>query len=201
METDNPIVQPKRRGRPPKVESKFEPKVEAKAIPKASEWGIENPNWDNIDVEPGENVDRYALPKWFLEKWSDPKNDDSASFRWVMDSVLGQHDPHWRSKAEQYGWTPVTQKAFGGDLDGLFMRKGAPGEINVAGLVLMVRKMGLTNKARRADKKEAYERVLIREAAWKQGDVPGISLDAQHKTAVRSNFINKSYERVEVPED
>ncbi len=193
------VIQPvKRRGRPPKnLQPKAEPKVEAKAVPK--DWGIDGADWDSNTVSADEAVDRYALPKWFLEKWSNPKDPSSASFRWVMDSILGQQDPHWRSKAEMAGWRPVTQRSFNGELNGLFMRKDAPGEINVDGLVLMVRPMGMTEKARLKEKRAAHEQVLIKEQAWRAGEIP-VTLDSQHPTAVNTNRINKSYERIEVPE-
>jgi hypothetical protein len=46
----------------------------------------------------------------------------------------------------------------------------------------------------------AREQVAIKEAALRYGDLP-IALDARHPSAVNSNRINKSFERVEVPED
>jgi hypothetical protein len=80
------------------------------------------------------------------------------------------------------------------------MKRGDPNEITVRGLVLMARPLELSRKARERDKRMAREQVAIKEAALRYGDLP-IALDARHPSAVNSNRINKSFERVEVPED
>lgn len=179
-------------GRPPKpkVEPKSEPKMEAKTRPKMRA----NPNWADIDPNAEASVDRFKLPPEFLEKNKD------YSFQWNTSEVFGQPDPQHRGRFENIGgWTPVHQDDFDGDLDGLFMKKGDPNEINVGGLVLMARPIEMTEKARRLERRTANEQVQIKEQALRGGDLP-VSLDSRHPSAVNSNRIVKSFERIDVPE-
>lgn len=178
----------RRPGRPPKSEPKAEPKVALKGLKAGA-------NWENAEPTDETSVDRFALPKWFLEK-----HGKDWSFQWVTHTVLGQEEPQHRGGFEKGGWTPLHQEDFDGDLDGLFMKKGATQEINVGGQVLMARPKELTDRARSKEKRDALEQVMIKEQAWRAGDIP-VTLDAQHPTAVQTNRINKTYERIEIPED
>jgi hypothetical protein len=109
---------------------------------------------------------------------------------------MSQH----RSKFERKGWTPIHQEDFDGVFDGMFMPKGAPGEIMNEGLVLMARPKEFTDKAKRQEYRAALEQVSIKEQALRGGDIP-ISLDARHSSALQTNKIGKSYERLPIPED
>lgn len=151
------------------------------------------PNWDSMESNDDVSVDRLRLPASFLEKYSD------LSFQWVTNSVFGQEDPQHRGIFEKGGWTPVHQSDFDGELNGLFMKVGDESEINVGGQVLMVRPKELTDKARMIDRRAALEQVSIKEQALRGGDLP-VSLDARHPTAVNSNRISKSIERIEIPD-
>lgn len=176
-------------GRPRKV---MAPKVEPKQESKRSVMRAK-PNWDDVDPNAEVSVDRYKLPREFLDKWRE------YSFQWVTHSVFGQEDPQHRGVFEQGGWTPVHQDDFDGELNGRFMKKHDPNEINVGGQVLMARPRYLTEKALAADKRAARDQVLIKEQALRGGDMP-VTLDARHATAINSNRISKSIERIEIPE-
>lgn len=151
------------------------------------------PNWDALDETDESSVDRLRLPASFLEKYKD------LSFQWVTDSVFGQSDPQHRGRFEKGGWTPVHQGDFDGELNGLFMKVGDDSEINVGGQVLMARPKELTDRARLLDRRAALEQVAIKEQALRGGDIP-VTLDARHPSAVNSNRINKSIERIEIPD-
>lgn len=172
---------PGRPKNPPKVEAKAKPKMRAK------------PNWESVDIDEETFVDRLHLPSSFLTKHKE------YSFQWVTNSVLGQEDPQHRGQFEKGGWTPVHPDDFDGELDGMFMKKGSTDEINVGGQVLMARPAHLTARARRIDEVAALEQVQIKERALRGGDLP-VTLDAQHPTAIQTNRIGKTIERIDVPD-
>jgi len=150
------------------------------------------PNWDHIDASDESTPDRLRIKPELIP--------EGYSFQWVTDSVYGQGVPQHRADFEKRGWTPVHQEDFDGQFDGMFMPKGAQGEIGVEGLVLMARPIEFTIKAERIDHKRAREQVMIKEQALRGGDIP-ITLDARHPSAVSTNRISKSYERLEIPGD
>ena len=151
------------------------------------------PNWEEIDPNMEETPDRLRIPH---EMWP-----EGMSLQWVTDSVLGQSMGQHRSTFERTGWTPVHQSDFDSRFDGMFMPRGKEGEILYEGLVLMARPMEITLKAKREEARRAREQIEIKERALRGGDIPNVSLDAQHKTALQTNKIGKSYERISVPED
>ena len=151
-----------------------------------------SPNWDTVDPSADDTPDRLRIPSGAIP--------DGLEAQWITDSIYGQSMPQHRAEFEKKGWTPVHQDDFDGHLDGLFMVKGQSGEINVDGLVLMVRPAEYSEKARLKERRRAMEQVAIKEAALTGGELP-ITLDARHPSAVKSNRISKSYERIEIPED
>lgn len=179
------------RGRPRKEplierEAKREPVSSTKFKMRAA------PNWEEVDPLAQDSPDRLRI---------DPKLiPDGMSAMWVTDSVLGQGVPQHRSEFERKGWTPVHQDDFDNQFNGMFMPKDAQGEINVEGLVLMMRPVELTQKAELADRRRAYEQVAIKEQALRGGDLP-ITLDSRHASALNTNKINKTMERVVIPDE
>jgi hypothetical protein len=167
----------------PKKEEKAPPKYKMKA----------KPNWEEIDPNTEDTPDRLRIP---VEMWP-----EGLSLQWVTDSVLGQSMGQHRAIFERTGWTPVHQSDFDGKFDGMFMPRGAEGEIKYEGLVLMARPLEMTLKAKREDQKRAREQIEIKERALRGGDIPNVSLDAQHESALKTNKVSKSYERIAVPED
>lgn len=150
------------------------------------------PNWETIDpnMEESENplhIDPGLIP-------------DGMSLQWVTTTVRGQDFSRHRARFEQRGWTPVHQSDFEGQFDGLFMQKGKEGEITYDEMVLMARPKAMTEKAHRQDKRRAQEQVAIKEQALTGGDMPGVSLDSQHISALGSNRIRKSVERIDIPD-
>jgi len=150
-------------------------------------------NWDDIVPEDfDENPDRQRVPAELIPEGMD--------LRWVTDAVLGQPFAAHRSQAEKAGWTPVHPEDFDGRFDGMWTPRGSQGEIRVEGQCLMARPLNLSLQARRRDRRAALEQVAIKEQALTGGDI-NTSLDSRHESALRSNRINKSVERIQIPED
>lgn len=188
------IVHEKRRpGRPRKPVDQKPVDNSVQAAPKKFKMKAK-PNWEDID--PAQMVDTPDRLK------IDPEHiPDGMSVQWVTDSVYGQSMAQHRSGFERRGWTPVHPSDFDGQFDGMFTPKGSEGEIIVDGLVLMARPKQMTKRAEMADKLRAIDQVRIKEQAWKSGDIQGVTLDASHPTAVNSNRINRTLERIQIPED
>jgi hypothetical protein len=125
---------------------------------------------------------------------------EGMSFQWVTDSVYGRPETQHRADFEKGGWTPVHGEDFDGQFDGMFLPKGTEGEIKNEGVVLMARPKELNIKAKMAECKKADEAVRSQSYALKEGRMPGITLDAEHPSAINSNRINKSVERLMIPE-
>ena len=149
--------------------------------------------WGDVpEVDLDDNPNKQIIPRDQIPEGFD--------MRWVTDQVYGKPFAEWRSAAERTGWTPVHPDDFDGQFDGAFAPKGHLGEIRVEGQVLMARPMELSDRARKRDYRAAREQVAIKEQALTGGDL-NTRLDSHHESALRSNRINKSYERIQVPED
>jgi len=152
------------------------------------------PNWEiNEDEEVNDSPDRLAIPREMVP--------EGMAMMWVTDSVFGQSVPQHRAEFERRGWTPVHQSDFEGQFDGKFMPKGQEGEINVDGLVLMVRPVEMSKRAETRDFRKAREQIEIKERALRGGDIPGVSLDTAHPSAIRQNRVNRNLEAIPVPKD
>lgn len=164
----------------------------ARETPKRSRWTMKaGANWESNDVGVEDRADRLHIPR--------EEFPEGMDFYWMANTVMGLEQTQARGQFERKGWTPVhSSEDFGGAFDGRFMPKGFDGEINVDGLVLMARPLELSIKARKRDEQRAREQVLIKEQALRGGDLP-VSLDPAHPSAVGSNRINRTYERIEVP--
>lgn len=141
--------------------------------------------------------DRLKIPR---HKY--PENTD---LQWITDNVLGFSMAQRFARFQRRGWEPVKTGDFDGRFD-YFMPKGYKGEINVEGLILCARPLELTLIARAKERRRATEQVQAKEQQIRGGNVPNVSLDTQHETALRTNKVRKSYEPVQmsnnlVPED
>lgn len=182
-----PVKRP--RGRPRKNPA---PKLETKQEPKTNKFKMKaTPNWDNIEASAEETPDKLRIDRSLIPEGLD--------LQWVTSEVLGQPDPQHRADFERRGWTPVHQEDFDGRFNGMFMAKDAPGEIKVHGVVLMARPIELSIRAKEMDRRKANEQVYIKEQALRAGDIP-IGLDARHPSAINTNKINRTMERLDIPE-
>jgi hypothetical protein len=151
------------------------------------------PNWENVDPGRDDTPDRLHIGQ---EEWP-----EGMAMQWITASVRGQEFPGRRMLFDQGGWTPVHQEDFDGKFNGRFMLRDAPGEITVEGLVLVARPIEFTERARVAEKRRAREQLEIKERAFRSGEIPNVSFDTKHESALRTNKISKSYERIDVPKD
>lgn len=180
-------------GRPRKIQADTPaPQRERSAAPRHKMKA--KPNWDDDDISGlgEESPDRLGIAPELVP--------EGMSLQWVTDSVYGQQVPQHRARFEKRGWTPVHQEDFDGAFDGMFMARGAPGEIKVDGMVLMARPAEMTRKATLDDRRKANDVIRIKESALRGGDI-NTSLDSQHPSALKTNRINRTMERVEIPTD
>lgn len=163
--------------------------------PEAKSWKMKaGANWANVsDEDLDDSPDKLHIPRDQIPEGMD--------LQWVTDSVFGQPQPERRAMFEKRGWTPVHQEDFDHRFDGRFMPKGKDGEIKMDGLVLMARPLELSQRARRNERRAALEQVAVKEQGLISGDIKGVALDTQHSTALKSNRINKSFERIAIPEE
>jgi len=148
------------------------------------------PNWVEIDSEEEDTPDRFRVPPNLIP--------EGMIAQWVTDSVFGQPVPQHRAAFEKKGWTPVHQEDFDGAFDGRYMPKGRGGEIIQDGMVLMMRPKELSEQADLRNRRRALEQVALKEQSLLSGNV-GVTLDGTHPSAVKTNRISKSFERIDVP--
>lgn len=158
------------------------------------QWAMKaRANWDDVqEIDFEDNPNKQQIPAHMIP--------DGMDFRWVTDSVLGQPFREHRAGAEKNGWTPVHPEDFEGRFDGMFTPKGSQGEIRMIGQVLMARPLYISQRAKQQDRRAALEQVAIKEQSITGGDMKGVSLDTTHPSALRSNRINRSVERIVIPE-
>lgn len=201
----SPDEAPKRRGRPPGSKNKpkeeiFRARMEAASRdytpsrPVTPTYKMKaKPNWEDLDLDAfgDETPDRFRVAPDLVP--------DGMSLQWVTSTVRGADFGQRRSQFEKRGWTPVHQSDFDGIFDGMFMKKGEEGEITLEGMVLMTRPEAITRKARMMERFNAEEKIRIKEAALRGGDI-NTSLDSQHPTVQKITKVNRTMERLEIPE-
>lgn len=189
MEEVAPGFLPKRKpGRPPKPEGEKKSLASGRAPLRASDFT----SGKVASLEPDEGEDRLKIPRELIP--------DGVDMQWVTDSIFGQPQPDRRARFQRRGWQSVHTGDFEGRFD-YFMPTGYKGEISVEGLVLHCRPMEMTKQARRIDNERARQQVAIKEQQMRGGDVQGVTLDTRHQSALKTNRVSKSYERIPVPEE
>jgi hypothetical protein len=92
-----------------------------------------------------------------------------------------------------------------GDYDGRYdwlMPDGKPGEpLKVGGICIGVRSEAMDAAAREDQRRAAAEPLKLQQHKVVNGDLPGVTLDARHPSALRGNSIKREYERLRVPSD
>lgn len=124
--------------------------------------------------------------------------------QWVADQVLGKDEPQMRQDFEINAWEPASQDMFDGAFDGMYMRKGAKGEIRYNGLVLMWRPYELTLEAQAEDEAARIAAMKAQENMVKGGVIPGLSsgFESNHPTAIGKNVFNRTvHAPQEIPRD
>jgi hypothetical protein len=112
--------------------------------------------------------------------------------------------PRCRQDFEINAWEPASQDMFDGAFDGMYMRKGAKGEIRYNGLVLMCRPYELTLEAQAEDEAARIGAMKAQENMVKGGVIPGLSsgFESNHPTAIGKNvFKREVHAPQEIPRD
>lgn len=167
-----------------------------KAIPQsprgAARWQMRAGNrWDDaIDIPEGSNPLHIGVEEV----------PEGMDLMWVTSEVYGQPQQRHRANFENTGWTPVHPEDFDGLFEGRWAPKGTTGEINHGGLVLMTKPMELVLKAKRREQTRARQQVQIKEQQWRSGELSNV-MGADHPSAQRFNHVNRSVERIAVPQD
>lgn len=134
----------------------------------------------------GVGIDKFNIPQSMIP--------DGVDLQWNTDSVMGQPSMQERTAMEQQAWEAVTGDMWDGRFDGMFMRRGHKGEINVGGLVLMWRPIELTLEARAEELHAARTARNVEERKITSGNVDGVDqnvMDPNNPHARRMTFLNK----------
>lgn len=121
---------------------------------------------------------------------------DGMRYNWKTYSVLGQPQSRRFGRYQTTGWEPVPASRH----PGLFTPKDYQGHIEYDGLVLMEKPEELCRLTEAREFQKARAQVSAKEQQLRGGDMEGVSLDTKHRSALNTNRINKSYERIDVPE-
>ncbi len=121
---------------------------------------------------------------------------DGMRYNWKTFSVLGQPQARRFGRYQTTGWEPVPASRH----PGLFTPKDYVGHIEYDGLVLMEKPEELCKITEAREFKKAREQVQTKEQQLRGGHLEGVSLDTKHRSALNTNRINKSFERIDVPE-
>lgn len=144
---------------------------------------------ENFSYRPDDENDRLGIPKHMI-----PEGQD---YLWVTASIYGQPQPQRLARFQKQGWTPVPASRH----DGMFMPKGYQGYIEIDGLILHERSKKISDMARAHEIKKARAQIRAKEIQLMGGAIDGVTLDTQHPSAIRSNRINKTYEKIEIPDE
>jgi hypothetical protein len=137
--------------------------------------------WQDFSGENRLSIDADTLAR--LER-------DGLSLVWVAESCMGQSLDYSISQYVRNGWIPVEP----GDIEGIDVTE-------VDGLQLYCRPAELTRKAKQHEARKARAVVETKRDGLMSGDIPGVTLATRHPSAVRSNRINRTYERIQIPGD
>lgn len=174
-----PEVEKRPRGRPPlNRDTMREDDSRSRAAKRLAEFREHN---DNNDME---EEDRFHInPKIIPDGWS---------YEWKKKSVWGKEDPNYEVGVARRGWEAVPASRHPE-----LMPAGNFSTIERDGMILMERPMELTEDARARDRQAARKQVKDKEEQL--NDAPKGQFERNNKgDSLRK--INKSYERMEIPE-
>lgn len=170
------------RGRPPKA------KVEVKAEP-AQPKAKKAVRMDYIDQAKLEDEsDMLYIPPEIIP--------EGMRYNWKTYSVLGQPQNRRFGRFQTTGWEPVPASRH----PGLFTPHGYEGMIEYDGLVLMEKPEEMCQATEAREQMKARDQVRAKEAQLRGGHLDGIGFDTRHPSALRTNRVGKSYEKIDIPE-
>jgi hypothetical protein len=122
---------------------------------------------------------------------------DGMRYNWKTLSVFGQQQTRRYGRYQATGWEPVPASRH----PGLFTPKGFEGEIEYDGLILMEKPEELCRQTEAREFGKARQQVQAKEQQLRGGDAVRSNLaDTGHQSARKATYVQKSYERIDVPE-
>jgi hypothetical protein len=128
---------------------------------------------------------------------------DGFDLQFVTKSIYGQEQPSHLAGFYRRGWEPVHGDDFGGKFSGRWTPVVHKGPIEIDGMILVARDARWSAKAKEDDRRKAQMALAVKEQQLRGGQIEGVSMDggSRHPSALASNKIRKSYERLDVPKD
>jgi hypothetical protein len=128
---------------------------------------------------------------------------DGFDLQFVTKSIYGQEQPSHLAGFYRRGWEPVHGDDFDGRFDGRWTPPGYTGPIEIDGMQLVARDARWSAEAKADDARKAQGALAVKEAQLRGGQIEGVGMDggAQHPSALATNRIRKSVERLQVPRD
>lgn len=117
---------------------------------------------------------------------------DGLALQYIAEECYGKSLDRDVAQYVRNGWTRVEA----GDIDGIH-----GDALGYGGLRLYARPVELERKAKEHDKRKAAAVVATKNQGLLSGDLPGVTLDARHPSAVRNNRINRTIEPIAIPRD
>jgi hypothetical protein len=178
-----------------------QPKPEKAAAPKDNKWSKAETdpkrkswlaragnNWGSTDWTDRSEDNALAVPPEIMN-WL---REAGLDCNWKVESVYGQPQTKLQNQYRANGWVAFDQESASSLCPGF--------EVEQGGLILMVRPMAISNKARKAEYAKARSPLQEREKMLGSGGagVPLPSGAGQHHRARDTNFIRRSMEQIEV---
>jgi len=166
----------------------------APAKPAKKTWAMKaGNNWDSA-VIPTDNP-RYALdiPAELVPP--------GMVFQWETRSIYGQPMQQRLNASHAAGWTDVHESDFegiGSQIASMF-ETDASGYIVKEACILQARPLELHQKAVERDKRQARAQLELKAQAFTGGQIGATGAD--HPSALGSNRISRTMERVEIPKE
>jgi hypothetical protein len=128
---------------------------------------------------------------------------DGFDLQFVTKSIYGQEQPSHLAGFYRRGWEPVHGDDFDGRFAGRWTPVGHQGPIEIDGMQLVARDARWSKKAKEDDMRKAQGALAVKEARLRGGQIEGVGMDggAQHPSALATNRVRKSIERLQVPRD
>jgi len=150
-------------------------------------------NWDNATIS--DDSVRFALdvPEQLVPA--------GMTFQWATRSIYGQPMQQSLNASHAAGWTDVHESDFDGlgkQIANLF-ETDASGYVVKEACILQARPTELHKKAVARDERRAKEQVQLKAAAFTGGEINATG--ANHPSALASNRINRTMERIEIPKE
>lgn len=171
-------------GRPKGSTNKPKIDIDGQPIPKKNTIRVDEAQQERLEEE----SDMLFVPPELIP--------EGMRYNWKTLSVFGQQQSRRFGRFQATGWEPVPASRH----PGLFTPKDYDGFIEYDGLVLMEKPEELCLRSEAREFMKARDQVQTKEQQLRGGDLKGVSLDTQHRSALRSNKIVKSYEKFEAPQ-